>query len=61
MYEYVRIDMLRLIELNLVLDYLHQANDCEWRDDYQCFFILKGSKTHTWLGLNHGDIFERTN
>jgi hypothetical protein len=57
-YEYVRIDMMKLIQLGTALDYLHQAPDSEWRDDYQCFFILKGSKTYTWLAMKYEGIFE---
>lgn len=56
--EYLRIDMLRLIEMNVLLTWLHQAPDCEWRPDYECFFILKGSKTHSWLALQYENIFE---
>jgi hypothetical protein len=57
-YEYLRIDMMRIAQLGIELNWLHQANDSEWRDDYQCFFILKGSKTHTLVALKYGDIFD---
>lgn len=50
--------MLKLIEKNLLLNWLHQADDAEWRPDYECFFILKGSKTHSWLALQDEKIFD---
>ena len=50
--------MMRIAQLGIELNWLHQANDSEWRDDYQCFFILKGSKTHTLVALKYGDIFD---
>lgn len=56
--EYLRIDMMSLINHNVLFDWLHKAPDCEWREDYLSFFVLKGSKTHSWLMLVHGDIFE---
>jgi hypothetical protein len=57
-YEYLRIDLLRLLPYGLDADWLHQQPDVEYREDYQCFFILKGSKTHTLAALKYGDIFE---
>lgn len=51
--------MLTLLEMNSLFNWLHEAPDCEWREDYCCFFILKGSKTHTWLALNHSDLFQK--
>jgi hypothetical protein len=56
-YEYLRIDMMEIINKNIEFDWLHQAPDSEWRDDYQCFFIRKGSQTHTLIALKYGDIF----
>lgn len=57
-YRYARIDMMRLIDLNVLLDWLHTADDCEWREDYQCFFVRIGSPTYTWLSLQYRQIFE---
>jgi len=57
-YEYIRIDTMMLIqERNDVFAWLHQQPDAEYRQDYCCFFIPRGSKTHTWLALNHPDLF----
>jgi hypothetical protein len=57
-YEYVRIDLMRLIEFGAEVNWLHTASDSEYREDYQCFFILKGSKTHTKAALLYGDVFD---
>jgi hypothetical protein len=57
-YEYVRIDLMRLISYGTQANWLHSAADCEYREDYQCFFILKGSKTYTMAVLKYGDIFD---
>jgi len=62
--EYIRIDMIKLILSNIThdpkgaLEFLESAPDAEWRGDYQCFFIPKGSHTHTWLAMKHGEIFD---
>lgn len=61
-YEYIRIDMMRVVLTNIDLDnslalkYLHSATDCEYREDYQCFFVLKGSHTHSWIALKYPDL-----
>lgn len=57
-YEYIRIDLMSLLAYGIKVNWLHQADDCEYREDYQCFFILKGSRTHTMAALKYGDIFE---
>ncbi len=57
-YEYVRIDVFRLFTKEKDFSWLHEQADCEYREDYQCFFILKGSRTHTLAALKYGDIFE---
>jgi hypothetical protein len=57
-YEYVRLDVWHLISDNHDTEWLKQQPDCEWREDYQCFFILKGSKTHTLAALKYGGVFE---
>lgn len=57
-YEYVRIDLFSLLQYGTDVDWFHKQSDCEWRDDYQCFFILKGSQTHTLAALRYGDVFE---
>ena len=56
-YEYVRIDSFDLLLKGYSARWLSHQSDCEWREDYQCFFILKGSKTHTMAALKYGDIF----
>jgi hypothetical protein len=56
--EYVRIDSFTLLLKGISAKWLGQQPDCEWREDHQCFFILKGSKTHTLAALKYGDIFE---
>jgi len=56
--EYARIDLMSLLMREIDPTWFHLQNDCEYRDDYQCFFILKGSKTHTMINLKHGDIFD---
>lgn len=63
-YEYIRIDMIKLLLSNIehdpkgALEFLEQAPDVEYRHDYQCFFILRNSPTHTWLALMHGELFD---
>ena len=57
-YEYVRIDLLSLLQYGTDVNWFYKQNDCEWRDDYQCFFILKGSPTHTMAALKFGNIFD---
>lgn len=65
-YEYVRIDVIRLVNIcnGITNDYwtetnwLHSQPNCEFRSDYQCFFILKDSTTHTMAALKYGDIFD---
>ena len=63
-YEYIRIDMMKVMLSNIdhdpkgALEYLEQAPDVEWRHDYQCFFILRNSKTHLWLALIYGELFD---
>ena len=56
-YEYVRLDLVFLLPFGIKANWLHSAPDCEYREDYQCFFILKGSKTHTMAALKYGDVF----
>ena len=56
-YEYVRIDIIRMIGQPDARHWLDTQSDCEWRQDYQCWFILNGSKTHTMAALKFGDIF----
>jgi len=57
-YQYLRIDLFSLLQHGEEIKWLHTAPDCEWRDDYQCFFILKGSPTHTLAALKYGDVFD---
>jgi hypothetical protein len=57
-YEYIRIDTFNLLIRGISANWLNTQPDCEWREDHQCFFILKGSKTHTLAALKYGDIFE---
>jgi hypothetical protein len=56
--EYLRIDDFRLISLGIRANWLHSLPDVEYREDYLCFFVLKGSKSHTAIALKYGDIFE---
>lgn len=56
--EYVRIDLIHLLAFGSDADWLHHAGDSEYREDYQCFFILKGSPTHTLAALKYGDVFD---
>jgi hypothetical protein len=58
-FEYVRVDTFSLLLKGISAKWLHDQEDCEWREDYQCFFIVKGSKTHTLAALKYGDIFEQ--
>jgi hypothetical protein len=57
-HQYVRIDTFNLLVRGISVQWLHLQPDCEWREDHQCFFILKGSKTHILAALKYGDIFE---
>jgi hypothetical protein len=69
--EYLRIDMLTIIGLSrfgLVsggvhtyddnLDWLKALPQVEYRHDYQCFFVEKGSPSHTAIAMKFGDIFD---
>lgn len=56
-YEYLKVDLLRLLQYGDEINWLHHASNCEYREDYCCFFILKGSPTHTKVALLYGDIF----
>jgi hypothetical protein len=56
--EYVRIDLMHLLPFGTDADWLHTATNSEYREDYQCFFILKGSPTHTLAALKYGDVFD---
>ena len=61
-YEYIRIDMLKVILTNIdrddntAIDFLKTSTDCEYREDYQCFFVLKGSPTATWLAMKYPEL-----
>lgn len=55
---WIRVDAIKLIELNQQLDYLHTTGDAEWDELALCFWIKKGSKTHVMLALQFGDIFD---
>jgi hypothetical protein len=55
---YARLDLMRVIQHGVELNWLHSAADCEYREDYLCFFILRGSKTYTRVALMYGDIFD---
>ena len=57
-YEYLRIDDFRLISLGIRANWLLSLPDVEYRNDYLCFFVLKGSKSHTAIVMKYGDIFE---
>ena len=65
-YEYLRVDVLSIVnvshstgtELFDNLNWFQTQPDVEWRPDYQCFYILKGSHTHTLAALKYGDIFD---
>lgn len=56
--EYLRIDDFRLISLGIGARWLHKLPDVEYREDYNCFFVLKASKSHTAIVMKYGDIFE---
>ena len=69
--EYKRIDLLRLIELSSFglttdkphtydsnIEWLKNLSDVEYRDDYQCFFVLNASPSHTAIAMKFGDIFD---
>lgn len=48
---------MNLLQFGTDINWLHTASDSEWREDYLCFFVLKGSKTHTKVALMYGDVF----
>lgn len=70
--EYMRIDVLSIIEVSQFgltsldrshtyesnLQWLQSLADVEYRDDYQCFFVLKGSSSHTAIAMKLGDVFD---
>jgi hypothetical protein len=69
-YKYARIDLLTIIELSTfglisdndtytpTIEWIKGLSDVEYRDDYQCFFVLKGSKSHTAITMKLGDVFD---
>jgi hypothetical protein len=70
--EYLRVDVLRILELShfgLInsnnsirydsnLQWLQSLPNVEYRQDYECFFVLKGSPSHTAIAMKLGDIFD---
>jgi hypothetical protein len=63
-YEYVRIDMIKVIMTNIeqddsnALDFLKTASDCEYREDYQCFFVRRATPTYTWLAVKYPELID---
>lgn len=71
-HEYLRIDMLTLINISQFgmtsldrphtydsnLQWLKALPDVEYRHDYQCFFVRKGSSSHTAIAVKLGDVFD---
>lgn len=58
--EYLRIDDLTLIELNVSARdwvWLNQLPDVEYRNDYCCHFVLKDTQSHTAIALKFGAVF----
>ena len=55
--EYLRIDLMSMINRPKDRLWLDSQPDCEWRYDYQCWFILKGSRTHIMAELKFGPVF----
>ena len=69
--EYARIDVLNIIQVSRFgmtsldrphtyddnLQWLQSLADVEYREDYQCFFVLKGSPSHTAIVMKLGDVF----
>ena len=70
-YEYARIDVLSIISQSRFgmtsldrphtyednLQWIKGLPDVEYRHDYQCFFVLKGSPSHTAIVMKLGDVF----
>ena len=70
--EYARIDVLSIINVSQFgmttldrphtyddnLEWLHGLADVEYRHDYQCFFVLKGSPSYTAIAMKLGDVFD---
>jgi hypothetical protein len=62
--EYIRIDLMQLLIDHLgqastsAFDYLRTAPDCEYREDYQCFFVLVGSQTYSWIALKYPELIK---
>lgn len=56
-YEYIRIDLMLLLPYGYDIKWMYSAPDCEYREDYLCFFVLKGSKTHTRIALSYPNVF----
>jgi hypothetical protein len=57
-YEYARVDLIKLIPYGIDIKWMYSANDSEYREDYCCFFVLKGSRTYTLVSLKYGDVFD---
>lgn len=64
--EYARIDLLSIINaahgeakgLMQITNWLHSLGDVEYKYDQRCFFVLKGSPSHTLIALRYGDLFD---
>jgi hypothetical protein len=62
--DYIRIDMLKVVLSNIEhesetpLDYLKSAADAEYREDHQCWFVLRGSPTHSWIAIKYGELLD---
>ncbi len=59
--EYCRIEDFRLLSLGVdarTWTWLYNLPDVEYRRDYCCFFVLKGSSSHTQIALKLGDVFD---
>ncbi len=61
MLEYLRIDDFRLLNQRVTARdwvWLGSLPDVERREDYCCFFVLKGSRSHTQIAVKLGDVFD---
>lgn len=60
-YEYLRIDDFTLLNKGVdsnTWSWLNQLPDVEYRNDYCCHFVLRGSSSHTAIAMKLGDVFE---
>ena len=57
-YTYIRIDEMTLFNYPRLVLWLQDQPDVEHREDYLCWFVRAGSKTHTWLAVTYPEVLK---